>query len=133
MEKGILEGYKRNESSVYIELKNFHYWSFMHDGISKFLSELNGIYIRYLTKLRGGLNADELASHLIDEIGDILEVQGLTFETIFSEVSKYVKDKIFPIPPNYFKLGKLKKVDIKKTPLSLKPEIRFQLVIVEMG
>ena len=129
MEKGILEGYKRNESSVYIELKNFHYWSFMHDGISKFLSELNGIYIRYLdaknnpssfpyalTKLRGGLNADELVSHLTDEIGDILEVQGLTFETIFSEVSKYVKDKIFPIPPNYFKLGKLEKVDIKKPP-----------------
>ena len=25
-----------------------------------------------------------------------------------------MKDKIFPIPPNYFKLGKLKKVDIEE-------------------
>ena len=67
-----------------------------------------------LTKVRGGLNAYGLASHLIDEIGDILEVQGSAFETVVSEVSKYVKDKIFPIPPNYFKLGKLKKVDIQE-------------------
>ena len=93
----------------------------MHDGISKFSSELNGIYIRYfgaennpcsfpyaLTKVRGGPNACGLASHLIDEIGDILEVQGSAFETVVSEVSKYVKDNIFPIPPNYFKLGKLR-------------------------
>ena len=56
----------------------------MHDGISKFSSELNGIYIRYLgaennpcsfpyalTKVREGLNAYKLASHLIDEIGGI--------------------------------------------------------------
>ena len=67
----------------------------MHDGISKFSSELNGIYIRYLdaennpcsfpyalTKVRGGLNAYGLASHLTDEIGDILEVQGSAFETV---------------------------------------------------
>ena len=49
---------------------NLPYWKFMHGGISKFSSELNGIYIRYLnaennpcsftyalTKVRGGLNA----------------------------------------------------------------------------
>ena len=85
---------------------NLPYWKFMHGGISKFSSELNGIYIRYLnaennpcsftyalTKVRGGLNAHWLAFHLIDETGDILEFQGSAFETVVSEVSKYVKDK----------------------------------------
>ena len=99
----------------------------MNDGISKFSSELNGMYIRYLgaennpcsfpyalTKVRGGLNSYGLAFHLIDEIGDILEVLGSAFQTVVSKVSKYVKDKIFSIPPNYFKLGKLKKVDIQE-------------------
>ena len=46
--KAILEGYKRTESSVYSELKNSSFWSFMHDRINKFSSQLNGIYIRYL-------------------------------------------------------------------------------------
>ena len=35
-------------------------------------------------------------------------------ETAVSEVSKYVKDKISPIPQKYLKLGKLKKVDIEE-------------------
>ena len=62
----------------------------MHDGISKFSSQLNGIYKRYadaennpcsfpyaLTKVGGGLIAYGLTFHLIDEIRYILEVQGL--------------------------------------------------------
>ena len=127
MEKGILGGYKWNESSIYNELKNSLYWSFIHDGINKFSSEPNGIYIRYLdagkipysfpytlTKVRGDLKAYGLACHLIDEIRDILEVQGSTFETAVSKVSKYVEDKIFPVPPNCFNLGRLKKVDIEE-------------------
>ena len=31
-----------------------------------------------------------------------------------------MKDEIFPIPPNYFKLGKLKKVDIEKNTIIIK-------------
>ena len=57
---------------------------------------------------------NRLVSHLNDEIMDILEVQGSAFETLVSEVSKYVKYKIFSIPPNNFKLGKLKKIDIEE-------------------
>lgn len=77
----------------------------MHDEISKFLSELNGIYIRYLgaeknpcrfpyvfTKVGGGLSASGLVSHLVDEIGDILEVQE---SALALEISKYEKDKRF--------------------------------------
>ena len=105
----------------------------MHDGISKFSSELSGRYIRYFdakngpcslpyasTKVRGVLSAYGLASCLIVEIGDILEVQGSVFETVVSKVSKYVKDKIFPIPPNYIRLGKLKNVDIEEKTIIIK-------------
>ena len=78
MEKAILGGCKRDESSVHSEL-NFPDWSFIHDGISKFSSELNGIYVRYLDadnnpysfpyvlkKVRKGLSAHGLTSHLTD-------------------------------------------------------------------
>ena len=67
-----------------------------------------------LTEVRGGSNVYGLASYQSDEIGDILEVQGSAFETIGSKVLNYVKDKISPILPNYFKLGKLKKVDTEE-------------------
>ena len=53
----------------------------MHDGISKFSSQLNGIYKRYadvennpcsFPKVGGGLIAYGLTFHLIDEIRYIL-------------------------------------------------------------
>ena len=105
---------------------------FRHEhGISKFSSELNGIYRRYLdaednpcsfpcalAKVReggGGLNAYGLTSLLTDEIGNILEVYGSVFETVVFEISRSVKDKkFFPIPPNYLQLEKVKKVDIEE-------------------
>ena len=90
----------------------------MHDETSKYSSELNGIYIRYLgaenspcsfpyalKNVKGDLIAYWVESHLVDETGDMLEVQG---SALVSEVSNYEKDKIFPVPSNYFKLGKLK-------------------------
>ena len=138
MEKVILEGYTRYEFSVYSELKNSLYWSFMHDGIRQFWSELNGLYIWdiyiYIYYIIGWLYIlyNRLASHLNDEIVDILEVQGSAFETLVSEVSKYVKYKIFSIPPNKFKLGKLKKIDTEEKTIKIETSIRFQLVTVEM-
>ena len=75
---------------------------------------------------------NRLASHLNDEIMDILEVQGSAFEILVSEVSKYVKYKIFAIPPNNFKLGKLKKIDTEEKTIIIETSIRFQLVTVEM-
>ena len=48
-----------------------------------------------------------------------MEIHGSAFETVVSEVSKYVKDKISPAPPNYFMLGKLKKVDIEEKTITI--------------
>ena len=41
------------------------------------------------------------------------------FETVVSKDSKYVKDKISPITPNYFELGKLNKVDIEEKTMTI--------------
>ena len=54
------------------------------------------------------------------------------FETVVSKDSKYVKDKISPITPNYFELGKLNKVDIEEKTMTIEAS-RFQLVPAEMG
>ena len=118
----------------------------MHVEIRKFPSELNGIYLRYLDaennpcsfpyglkNVRGGHNAYGLALHLTDEIGDILEVEGSAFETAVFKVSKYVKDKIFPILPNYFNLGKLKKVDIEEKAIIIKASNKIPVGYCEDG
>ena len=70
-------------------------------------------------KLDRGSNGYVLAYYLTDKIEDIMEIHGSASETVVSEVSKYVKDKISPVPPNYFMLGKLKKVDIEEKTITI--------------
>ena len=73
-----------------------------------------------LAKVRGVLNAHEQAFHLIDEIRDIREVHGYPFETLVSKVPKYLKNRIFTIPPNYFKIGNSEKLDREEKPIIIK-------------
>ena len=38
-----------------------------------------------------------------------------------------MNDKIFLIPPNYFKLGKVKKIDIQKNPIIIEPSNKIPI------
>ena len=98
----------------------------MHDGISKFGSELNGTFIRCLNKdnhpvsvpyslknVKGGLNAFELSSELINGISEMSNSNPTAFFTVSSKLADLKPNKIWPMPPKYFKLGKLKTLDVE--------------------
>ena len=67
----ILDAYRYDQpDSIYKVIQKSPYWSLMHDGISKFSTEYNGVYLRgindkkepvnilyCLSKMRGGVNA----------------------------------------------------------------------------
>lgn len=67
----ILDAYRYDqEDSIHQVVKKSPYWSLMHDGISKFSTEYNGVYVRgidesnepvnvpyCLTKMKGGVDA----------------------------------------------------------------------------
>ena len=69
MEKAILEVHKMEPNSVYGRIHKSPYRGIMHDGITKYSTELNGVYLRgidenfnpftgpyCLTKVPGGLD-----------------------------------------------------------------------------
>ena len=67
----ILDAYRYDQpDSIYKVIQKSPYWLLMHDGISKFSTEYNGVYLRRIehknqsvnipycfSKLRGGVNA----------------------------------------------------------------------------
>ena len=120
-EKAILDGYKSNPRSVYNVLKKSSFWGFMHDGITKFTKEFNGVYVRgldgdgkpinapmCLRRLKGSVDAHALAQDLINFISGYVMVGGK--DSAYIELIKYFDDDIIT-PPFYTKLGILSKVD----------------------
>ena len=104
----------------------------MHDGISKFGSELNGTFIRFLNKdnhpvsvpyslkkVKGGLNAFELSNELINGIPEMSNSNPTEFITVSSKLADLKPDKIWPIPSKYFKLGKLKNLDVENQTIEI--------------
>ena len=45
-EKEILDVYKSEKNSLFSVIADSLHWTLMHDGISKFNTEFNGVYIR---------------------------------------------------------------------------------------
>ena len=45
MEKSILTAYRSDDDSLYKQMEKFKFWGLMHDGISKFSHEFNGVYL----------------------------------------------------------------------------------------
>ena len=104
----------------------------MHYRISKFGSELNGTFIRCLNKdnhpvsvpyslkkVKGGLNAFELSNQLINGISEMSNSNPTAFITVSSKLADLKPDKIWPMPPKYFKLGKLKTLDVENQTIEI--------------
>ena len=99
----------------------------MHNGISKFSTEFNGVFLRGInehnnpinflfsfTKVNGDLNAFGLVNKLFKTIGKVTNCSNSAFSTIFSKLCKHTWDTICLFPPQYFKIGALKSIDIIK-------------------
>ena len=51
VERAILDAYRyHTPGSLYDQIKKSPFWGIMHDGISKFCDEFNGVYLRGISK-----------------------------------------------------------------------------------
>ena len=78
MEKAILDVYKnKTPGSLYEQIKTSPFWGIMHDDISKFSTEYNGVFLRgidegndpfkvpyLLNKMKGGVNSYDLGKFI---------------------------------------------------------------------
>ena len=78
VERAILNAYRNDANSVHAKLKRSPVWSLMHDGISKFTTEYNGVYLKgidedlnpfdlpfCLTELKGGVTVYDITDNII--------------------------------------------------------------------
>ena len=78
VERAILNAYRNDANSVHAKLKRSPVWLLMHDGISKFTTEYNGVYLKgidedlnpfdlplCLTELKGGVTAYDITDNII--------------------------------------------------------------------
>ena len=78
VERAILNAYRNDANNVHTKLKRSPVWSLMHNGISKFAIEYNGVYLKgidedlnpfdlpfCLTELKGGVTAYDITDNII--------------------------------------------------------------------
>ena len=123
-EKAILDAYRFDDpESLTNQIKKSPFYSIMHDGISKFSTEFNGVYLKgidlenksfcvphCLNRMKGGVNAYDVADDIISTISSCNPLgQRSAFHTINRNIADSFPDDthpvIDPVPPNYFKLG----------------------------
>ena len=112
----IMNEYKNNANSLHAKLKRSLVWSLMHDGISKFSTEYNGVYLQgidedlnrfdvpfCLTKLEGGVSAYDTADAIIQNVIDVhLEKNAYTeIQQYFNYASMNSATYIALTPPIY--------------------------------
>ena len=135
----ILDAYRYdNEESPYQKLiHSSPFWSITHDGISKFHTEYNGVMLRGITedlnplhapfglrKMSGGVDAHDTVDDIISVIAEHLVINQNAFDTVITELNAAEDSPdtvIRPIPPSYFKVGKLMHIDVESK------EIHIQL------
>ena len=125
-QEAILNAYRfDNPSSLTNQIKKSPFYSLMHDGISNFSAEFNGVYLKgidsknkpfsvphCLTLMNGGVNVFDVANHIIDTISSCNMLgRNSAFFTINRDIREAYPNsslpEIEPLPPSYFKLGKV--------------------------
>ena len=113
----------------------------MHDEISKFGHELNGVYMReidddcapfslpyFLNKMRCGVTGidtvHEIIAHVLASDSSAYYMVGRQFIESFGQVeSNYIP----PVPPSYFKIGDLVNMDHSEKVVCIAVSNRFPL------
>ena len=94
--------------------QNSPFYSLMHDRISKFSAEFNGLFligfdkncnpfcvIFSLTKVKGGVNAYGLTNEFFKTIAEVTDSKNGAFSTITGELSKETPDNtVIPLGSN---------------------------------
>ena len=147
-----MDAYRYNSPvSLYNDFRKTPYYSIMHDGISKFSHELNGVYMRginvetyepfsvpyCLNKMKGGVTGMDTAHEILANVATVVNSSSSAFHTIprnfQEEVGGSDANYIPPNPPNYFKIGTLQTVDHKEKVIHIKVSEKFPVSNVGDG
>ena len=140
----ILDGYRHDHpNSINQQLKRSPFWAITHDGISKFGYEYNGVLLHGVTDnldplhvpyalrvMKGGVNVHDTVSDILDIIAGYIDVKASAFEEVDLRGDGET-DNIRPLPPTYFKLGTLVKIDEEK--LEIHIELSKNMPIANTG
>ena len=91
-----MDSYRYDEPvSVFKTFEQFPFYSLMHDGISKFGVEYNGVYLRgtnsdqetgfvpyCLSKMKGGVTGLDTAHEIISNVAEIMSCNDSAFATV---------------------------------------------------
>ena len=141
-EIAILDAYKHDEPDyLYKKIHQSPFYSLMHDGISKFGAEYNGVYLRGITsdhqpffvpyclsKMKGGVTGMDTAQEIISNVASFMSISDSAYVKIgqcLLEEALNPNKFIQPTPPVYFKLGKLSHVDHKNKEINIQIDNNF--------
>ena len=117
-EKAILDAYRYDdEKSIFIKFEKTPYYSLMHDGISKFGHELNGVYMRgidddcvpfslpyCLNKMRGGVTGVDTAHEIIANVASMVASDSSAYHMVgrqfIESLAQAEPNYIPPVPPS---------------------------------
>ena len=120
--KAILDAYRHHDGKlIYRKFEKTPYYSLMHNGISKFGHELNGVYMRgidddcvpfslpyCLNKMRGGATGVDTAHEIIANVASVVASDSSAYHMVgrqFTESFGQEGPRHIPsVPPSYFKL-----------------------------
>ena len=87
-EHAIQNASRNDANSLHAKLKRSPVWSLMHDGISKFSTEYNGVYLKgadedlnpfdvpfCLTKLKGGVTVYDITNAIIQSVIGVVHLE----------------------------------------------------------
>ena len=131
-EKGIVEAYKFHPNSLCSKLTCSTYWGLMHDGMTTFGMEFNGIFLREvdkgtflpfsvpycLARTKGGVKAFDLVGNLFTQIVSFMNIMNNAFEKINHYLPETGID-FRPSPPTYLKLEISKRVSVEDKEIQL--------------
>ena len=150
-ERAILDTYRYDtEKSFYTDFRKSPYYSILHDGISKFGHELNGVYMRginddhkpfsvpfCLNKMKGGVTGMDTAHEILANVATVISSSASAYHTVcksFLEVyGGNDPNYIPPKPPNYFKIGQLREIDHSKKEITIRVSEKFPVANIGDG
>ena len=142
-ERSILSAYQSDPDGLYqMVAKKCQFWSIMHDGIMKFDTEYNGMFITSLNpdtfkqvllpfrlmKMKAGVDAHALVDSLFTAFSEFIELKNSAFVSIPGALNFEICS-----PPTFFKLGTLLSHLLSETEIHIQMSDRLPVANVGDG
>ena len=150
-EKAILDVYRHDDKKLILrKFEKTPYYSLMHDGISKFGHELNGVYMRgidddcapfslpyCLNKMRGCVTGVDSAHEIVANVTSVVASESSAYHMVDRQfIESFGQEEpnyIPPVPPSYFKISELDNVDHSEKVVHIAISNRFPVANIGDG